>query len=153
MSDKFEKFSIVNSTKDLEKISFSSIKKNEVNIIFDTNFLFVSFQFNVDVIDELRKLFGTKFNLFIYEGTILEIANLETKKTKNKNIIPLIGKMLKLYSFKIIKSTQTYIDDQILENLTTYIYIATNDKELRLKIQNQRFKVVYLRQKAYLEVK
>jgi len=151
--DKFEKFSIEKSTIDLKKINFLDIKKDEVNIIFDTNFLFVTFVFNVDVISEIRKLFGSKFNLFIYAGTISELSNLEKKKTKNKKYIPLIIKMLHLYNFTIINSKKTYIDDQIMENLDHKILIATNDKELRLKIQSERFKVIYLRQKAYLEVK
>jgi len=153
MTDKFTKFSIENSILDLEKINFNKIDKNQTNIIFDTNFLFVTFQFNVDIISEIRKLFGSKFNLFIYEGTISELTNLEKKKTKNKRFLPLIIKMLKIYNFKIIKSEQTYIDEQIMSNLDKNFLIATNDKELRQKIQKKRFKVIYLRQKSYLEVK
>ncbi len=153
MSEKFEKFFIEKSIIDLEKINFNKIDKNQTNIIFDTNFLFVTFQFNVDIISEIRKLFGSKFNLFIYEGTISELTNLEKKKTKNKRFLPLIIKMLKIYNFKIIKSEQTYIDEQIMSNLDKNFLIATNDKELRQKIQKKRFKVIYLRQKSYLEVK
>jgi len=152
-STKFEKFTIEKATIDLEKVDFDKIDRSKTNIIFDTNFLFVTFQFNVDVIAELRNLFGSKFKLFIYAGTILELENLEKKKTKNKRFIPLIIKMLHLYNFKIINSNQTYIDDQIEENLDKDFLIATNDKELRIKIQLKRFKVIYLRQKSYLEVK
>jgi len=153
MVEKFERFSIDKSIIDLEKIEFNNINKTENNIIFDTNFLFVTFQFNIDILSELEKFFGKKYNLYIYEGTITELSNLEKKKTKNKRFIPLIVKMLKIYNFKIIKSQIEYIDDQILKNLDKDVLIATNDKELRQLIQKKNFKVIYLRQKSYLEIK
>ena len=153
MAEKFEKFKFRESIQSIDKINFLDIDKSKTNIIFDTNFLFVTFEFKVDVIEEIKKLIGSDYYLYIYEGTILELENIERKKDKNRHFLPLISKMLKLYNFKIIKSKKEYIDDQILENLDENIIIATNDKELRQTIFSRRFKVLYLRQKAYLEIK
>lgn len=153
MSEKLEKFTIANSIIDLEKVEFCDILKTKNPIIFDTNFLFVTFDFKIDIISELKKVTGGNYNLFIYEGTIDELMSIERKREKNKKFLPLIIKMLHLYNFKIIKSNEKYIDNQILSNLNQDILIATNDKELRQKIWKKNFRVLYLRQKQYLEVK
>ncbi len=153
MQEKFEKKSIEEIRTKIKEIEFKDIKNDEkIPIIFDTNFLFVTFQFNIDIIDELIRLFGNKYQLFIYEGTIKELSNLEKKKTKNKMYIPLIAKMLQLYNFQIIKSNKEYIDEQILDNVKSKIIIATNDKLLRLEIKKNGGKVLFLRQKKYLEL-
>jgi len=150
---KLEPFRVENSTINLERIDFEEIL-NEINpIIFDTNFLFTTFEFNVDVISELKRLVGSKFSLYIYEGTIEELKNIEKKKEKNKKYLPLIIKMLKVYNFKIIRSKIAYIDEQILSNLNKKVLVATNDKELRELIHAQQFRILYLRQKSYLEIK
>lgn len=153
MAEKFERFTIKNSIINLEKVDFNDVKSSKNPIIFDTNFLFVPFEFKVDVIGEILRLVSSNFNLFIYEGTISELEAIEKKKDKNKKFLPLIITMLKNYNFKIIKSQISYIDEQILSNLNKNVLIATNDKQLRLKIQKERFKVLYLRQKMYLEIK
>ncbi len=57
------------------------------------------------------------------------------------------------YNIKIISSKKKYIDEQILENLNEKIIVATNDKELRQKILSESCRVVYMRQKRYLELK
>lgn len=153
MTEKFERFTIKNSIIDLEKVDFKYVVSVKNPIIFDTNFLFVPFEFKVDVIGEILRLVSSSFNLFIYEGTISELEAIEKKKDKNKKFLPLIITMLKNYNFKIIKSQISYIDEQILSNLNKNVLIATNDKQLRLKIQKERFKVLYLRQKRYLEIR
>ncbi len=151
--EKFEPFTIKNSTFDLKKIEFSEILKEKTPIIFDTNFLFTTFQFKIDVIAEIKKLVGNNFALYIYEGTIGELESVERKKDKNKHFLPLIVKMLHLYDFKIINSSQTYIDDQIMGNANNDVIVATNDKELRQRLWSVPCRVMYLRQKAYLEIK
>lgn len=153
MTEKFEKFTVEKSTLDLEKVDLDYVKKTKNPIIFDTNFLFVTFQFNVDIISELRRVISSKYNLYIYEGTIDELMSVERKKDKNKQYLPLIVKMLHIYDFKIIKTKEKYIDAQIISNLDRDILIATNDKELKLEIQEKGFRVMYLRQKSYLEIK
>lgn len=152
MSEKFKPFKIEDYETNLEKIDFKDVIKEKNPIIFDTNFLFVTFEFKIDVIAELKKIISSNFTLFIYEGTLSELKNIEKKKEKNKKFLPLIMKMLHLYNFKIIKSNQTYIDDQILENINSNILVATNDKELRTTIRKSGKKVLYMRNKSYLEI-
>jgi hypothetical protein len=152
MTEKLERFDISSVKSELKTIDFESVKKTIKPIIFDTNFLFVTFQFRIDIIEELEKIVGKTFNLFIYEGTISELANLQKKKTPNKKFLPLIGTMLKRYNFRMIKSDATYIDDQILENVDRDVLIATNDKILKQKIQELGGKGILVRQKNFLEL-
>lgn len=56
--EKFEKFTIENATIDLDRVKFNDILEVRNPIIFDTNFLFVTFSFNVDLIAEIEKLVG-----------------------------------------------------------------------------------------------
>jgi len=151
--DKFKKFSIDNYKEEFLFVSFDDILVTKNPIIFDTNFLFITFEFKIDVISEIRKIIAGDFNLFIYEGTIKELKDIEKYKTKNKKFLPLIMAMFKKYNFKVISSDEKYVDAQILSNLNSKVILATNDKALRLEIWKKRFKVLYLRQKAYLEIK
>lgn len=151
-SEKFEKVKFSDMVIDLKRVDFSDILELKNPIVFDTNFLFVTFSFKIDIISEVRKVIGSDYSLFIYEGTLGELCSVERKGDKNKKFLPLIARMLKIYGFKIIKSEKHYIDDQILENLDKRVVVATNDKELRLSIQKEGFKVLYLRQKSYLEM-
>lgn len=150
---KLKPFTIENSTFNLERINFDEVLNSNKPIIFDTNFLFVTFAFKIDIIEELKRVVGPNFSLFIYEGTIEELKSVEKQKDKNKAFLPLIVKMLQIYNFKIIKSHIKYIDEQILSNLNKNVLIATNDKELRELIHAQKFRVLYLRQKSYLDIK
>ena len=61
--------------------------KNLQNIIFDTNFLFITFQFKIDLIDEIKRVINKKSRFFIYKSTLDELDNLsQKKKPKAKNI-------------------------------------------------------------------
>lgn len=153
MSEKFEKFQFKNAIIDIGKVDFKDILKTRKPIIFDTNFLFITFEFKIDIIGEIKRIIGGEFNLFIYEGTLSELENIEKKKDKNKKFLPLIVTMLKRYNFKIIKSDKTYIDDQILNNVNDLVIVATNDKELRARCWKKCQKIMYMRQKSYLEIK
>ncbi len=150
---KFEPFTIEKATLNIGRVDFKDILKTKNPIIFDTNFLFIPFSFKIDIISEIQNLVGKTFTLYIYEGTIDELKAIEKKKDKNKHFLPLIVKMLHLYKFKIIKSDEKYIDKQILSNLNQDVLVATNDKKLRFELQKNLNKVMYLRQKSYLEIK
>ena len=151
--EKFERFTIQKELIDIKTIEFDEIIRYKQPIVFDTNFLFVTFEFRIDVIQQIEKLVGNNHKLFIYQGTIDELQGIEKKKDKNKKFLPLIMKMLKLYNFKIIKSNIKHIDDQIINDLNKKVIIATNDKELRHRIWDEGGRILYMRQKSYLEIK
>lgn len=151
--EKFKKERFVNRLEKLPFVDFETVLHDQEPIIFDTNFLFVTFEFRIDIISELHRLVGTNYSLYIYEGTLDELQNIEDKGDKNKKFLPLIAKMLKIYGFKIISSKQSYIDDQILENAPKGVIVATNDANLRKQLWAIPSRVLYMRQKHYLEIK
>ena len=126
--------------------------KNKTKIIFDTNFLFVTFVFKIDVIRELERIFSNSYEIYIYESTIRELENLKKVKSKDRKIIPLIYTFIKKYGLKVIESEKTYTDKVILENLDENYVIATNDFDLRRKIkkENENINFLVLRKKQYL---
>jgi len=152
-SEKFARFDVLTQTKDLQRIDFDVILDDKRPIIFDTNFLFVTFEFKIDVVYEIERLVGATHSFYIYEGTIDELLVLEKRGDKNKKFLPLITRMLKIYNFKVIKSNESYIDKQVLSNLNDKVIIATNDKMLRQQIWDGAYRVIYMRQKKYFELK
>jgi len=150
---RYEPYSFDRKTVNLPRVVFKDLLKARNPIIFDTNFLFVPFEFKIDIISQIQKLTGAHYTFYIYEGTLLELKNIERKKDKNKNFLPLITTMFEKYNFKIITSDKEYIDDQILDDADKGVLVATNDKELRQLLWKIPARVLYMRQKSYLEIK
>ena len=134
-----------------------SNSKKEV-LVFDTNFLFVPFEFKVEIISEIKNILGNSVTFAIVEETIEELEAIEKKGDKNKKFLPLISTLLKRYEFSIIQSNyqkhkkNTYVDD-ILYALPNTFVIATNDKELKQRLWKIPKKVIFMRQMSYLDIK
>jgi len=150
--EKFEKILISDKLKDVEMVDFKEILKDPFPVILDTNFLFIAFQFKIDLISELRRVVAGNCKLYLYQGTITELQTIEDKGEKNKKFLNLISTFIHRYEIKVIKSYETYIDKQMMENVSRDVYIATSDKELRFKLKRAGSKVVFLRQKKYLDI-
>lgn len=150
--EKLIKFSLREQLDKLPVVDYSEVKTANRAVVCDTNFLFTTFEFKLDVIAEFKRLVGSTFNLYIFEGTCHELLKIETQTTKNKRFLPLIAKMLQLYNFSIISSEQDYVDKDILELVQQPVLVATNDKPLRQYLIKKGVKVVYLRQKNHLEI-
>jgi rRNA-processing protein FCF1 len=147
-------FELTEIKKKFEILNIKNIDFEKQNIIFDTNFLFLTFQFKFDIIRELERIFGFNYRLLVFEGSFNELERLNKRKSKNRKLIPVIIKMLEFYNFKIISSIHTYVDNDILKNLDKRIIVATNDKLLKRKILNEKknVKILYMRKKSYLKL-
>lgn len=136
----------------IDRIDIKDIEGNN-NIVFDTNFLFVTFLYDIDIIRELEKNFGINYSLYIFEGTLSELEKVNQKKDKKrKKSLPLVRKFLELYNFKIINSSNTYVDSDFIQNHDKGLIFATSDKALKKKLREKSAKVLFLRQKSYLEL-
>lgn len=121
-------------------------------IIIDTNFFMVPFQFNVDVIDELQKKLPS-YKLIAPSCVIDELYGL---KHNSKGKTRLNAGM----ALKLAKSSPVEIKDiSLLENETVddallriSEVLATNDIELKKRAKENGISVVYLRQKKYIAV-
>ncbi|MBR3113191.1 MAG: twitching motility protein PilT [Methanobrevibacter sp.] len=121
-------------------------------VVIDTNFFMVPFQFNVDVITELEKLLPS-YKLTTPSFVINELKGL---KNNNKGKIRLNANL----ALKLANSSKVEIKDiSLLENetvddalLRVSEVLATNDIELKKRAKDKGITVAYLRQKKYIAV-
>ena len=121
-------------------------------VVIDTNFFMVPFQFNVDIITELENLLPS-YKLTTPSFVINELKGL---KNNNKGKIRLNANL----ALKLANSSKVEIKDiSLLENetvddalLRVSEVLATNDAELKNRAKNKGITVAYLRQKKYIAV-
>ena len=121
-------------------------------VVIDTNFFMVPFQFNVDVITELEKLLPS-YKLTTPSFVINELKGL---KRNNKGKTRLNANL----ALKLANSSKIEIKDiSLLENetvddalLRVSEVLATNDIELKNRAKDKGITVAYLRQKKYIAV-
>ena len=121
-------------------------------VVIDTNFFMVPFQFNVDVITELEKLLPS-YKLTTPSFVINELKGL---KKNNKGKTRLNANL----ALKLANSSKVEIKDiSLLENetvddalLRVSEVLATNDIELKKRAKDKGITVAYLRQKKYIAV-
>lgn len=121
-------------------------------VVIDTNFFMVPFQFNVDIIDELEKALPS----YKLTTPIFVINELKGLKRNNKGKIRLNADL----ALKLANSSNIEIKDISLENnetvddalLRVSEVLATNDIELKKRARKKGITVVYLRQKKYIAI-
>ena len=121
-------------------------------VVIDTNFFMVPFQFNVDVITELENSLPS-YKLTTPSFVINELKGL---KNNNKGKIRLNANL----ALKLANSSKVEIKDiSLLENetvddalLRVSEVLATNDIELKKRAKDRGITVAYLRQKRYIAV-
>ena len=121
-------------------------------VVIDTNFFMVPFQFNVDIITELEKVLPS-YKLTTPSFVINELKGL---KKNNKGKIRLNANL----ALKLANSSKVEIKDiSLLENetvddalLRVSEVLATNDIELKKRAKAKGITIVYLRQKNYITV-
>lgn len=121
-------------------------------VVIDTNFFMVPFQFNVDIIDELEKALPS----YKLTTPIFVINELKGLKRNNKGKIRLNADL----ALKLAISSNIEIKDISLENnetvddalLRVSEVLATNDIELKKRARKKGITVAYLRQKKYIAI-
>ncbi len=121
-------------------------------IVIDTNFFMVPFQFNVDIITELENLLPS-YKLTTPSFVINELKGL---KRNSKGKVRLNANL----ALKLANSSKVEIKDiSLLENetvddalLRVSEVLATNDIELKNRAKEKGITIVYLRQKKYIAV-
>ena len=125
---------------------------NSKEVVIDTNFFMVPFQFNVDIITELEKLLPS-YKLTTPSFVINELKGL---KKNNKGKTRLNANL----ALKLANSSKVEIKDiSLLENetvddalLRVSEVLATNDIELKNRAKDKGITVAYLRQKKYIAI-
>ena len=121
-------------------------------VVIDTNFFMVPFQFNVDVITELENTLPS-YKLTTPSFVINELKGL---KRNNKGKTRLNANL----ALKLANSSKVEIKDISLLEIETVDdallrvseVLATNDIDIKNRAKNKGITVVYLRQKKYIAV-
>ncbi|PLW79651.1 twitching motility protein PilT [Candidatus Woesearchaeota archaeon] len=136
-----------------------------LKVILDTNFLFIPFQFNVDIFIEIDRIIEEKYELFILKETLDELDFLiEKEKGKNKQNAVLAKKLAMSKNIPVLdvsKQKDLYITDISKNNKVDDLLVALSDKdhlvatldlELKKRIRKKGSKILYLRSKDHLEI-
>lgn len=125
-----------------------------INVVLDANFLFVPFQFRVDIFEHLGKMFG-KFEPIVLSTTLEELRNISERKSTKIQTLALSALELtrKCKIVKVEREKGESFDDVLIRvaNERKYL-VATIDQTLRKKLRKKGIATVFLREKSHLEV-
>lgn len=125
-----------------------------VKVILDSNFLFVPFQFKIDIFSELERLLG-KVEPIVLSTTIAELEDLARKGSSKmaKQALAALELARKCSEWYVETFLKESCDDIILRfaELEGCI-VATNDAVLRRRLRKAKIPVVYVRQRSHLEI-
>jgi len=125
-----------------------------IKVIFDANFLFIPFQFKIDIFDELEALIG-RFEPIILSTTLKELESLSKKrkvKIRNQALAALdLTKKCKIIDME--KNLEESFDDVVLRVAKKWgCPVATNDRTLRKRLREADVAVIFLRQRSRLGI-
>ena len=124
-------------------------------VILDSNFLFIPLRFGVDVFEELQRLFGRPILCIIPTPIIAELRllRLDAQPSFKKEINFALGLTDRCKVINEDVGPGETVDDVLIRiALETGYPVATNDADLRQRLREVGIPVVYLRQRAFLEI-
>ncbi len=130
-------------------------KKQPLRIIIDSNALFVSLQFKIDIRSELERLIGKNFKLIVLSPVKKELQILTEKSSPKtrKNATFALNIAEKFTYVKIKGKPHELTDDAILRIAQQWnAPVFTNDKLLRERLRDISVPVIYVREKSRLEI-
>lgn len=122
-------------------------------VLLDTNFLLIPGQFNVDIFNELDRFLGSQIELEILENSLNELQNiLKTASGADKEAVRLALSLIEKKGVKIRETFKTgHVDDMIVDVANDYQAVCTQDMVLTERIHKKNVKVIFMKQKKYLD--
>ena len=126
-----------------------------IKVIFDSNFLFVPPQFQLDIFEELTNLLNQRVEPVLLSPThreLLKIAEKGSPKMRKQASLALkLAEKCRL--IQVEKGLEETHDDVIVRVAAEWrCLVATNDRELRKRLRNKGVTVIFLRQRRRLEL-
>lgn len=130
------------------------LEKAKVQVILDSNALFVPLQFKIDIFEELKNLLKANIEPILLLSVRKELEKLARHgapsiRKKASYALQLTEKC------KLIETNEkiTSPDDDIVKFASKWkIPVFTNDKMLRKRLRDINVPVIYVRQKSHLEI-
>jgi rRNA-processing protein FCF1 len=121
---------------------------DKIKILLDTNFLLTMVRNKIFGLEQLKEKLPVEF--YTLSRVLIELQGLGKNDKKIKREVELVNKILELNSVKVIDSLMVSVDDELVKLSKDYI-IATNDKELRIKVHKNGGKTVFIRSLTYID--
>lgn len=118
-----------------------------MKVVLDTNFLIDSVRFKIDIMTELA---GNE--LFVLDENIREIGKLAGTKSKEAPLAKLALAFIAGGKIGVLKSPDKVTDQSLVEYAKQGYAIATHDRILKDKVKAAGSKVVFIRQKKYVDM-
>jgi len=131
------------------------LDRHQVAVLLDSNFLFIPLRFGVDIFEELRRLLGENIKCLVTRPVLKELDLLRRgAKPGFLKEIRFAKKMAeKCEVFEDSLRTGETVDQSLVRvAIEQGFNVATNDAELRKALKKEGVSVVFLRQRAFLEV-
>jgi len=126
-----------------------------VRVILDSNFLFVPFQFKIDIFDELEALVG-RFEPLVLSTTLEELRSLSDGKNPEKVRRQALSALELTKRCRLVdmeKKAEENFDDVIVRVAREWkCPVATNDRMLRKRLRKAGVATIFLRQRSRLEI-
>jgi len=121
-----------------------------MQVILDTNFLMLAYQFKIDIFGELDRVLPK--NEFIISSKILnELEKISESSKRDKLAARFALKLIKDKKVKIQKSNEK-VDDWILDYAkNNKAIVCTNDLDLKERLKTNGIRVIGLRGKTRID--
>ena len=126
-----------------------------VKVILDSNFLFIPSQFQIDIFEGLMALLNQKFEPIILSPTRKELQRIAESGPPKMRRQALLALRLaeKCRVVEVEQGFRETPDDVIARVAAEWrCPVATNDRALRKRLRDNNVPIVYLRQRARLEM-
>ncbi len=120
-------------------------------VAFDTNMLLNIARFKVDVFSEAKTLLGNNVEFVVPKQVFNEVSLLCNSRGKVGVEARLAKKLLLMRKVSVVEVDAESADDA-LKKLSKKAIIATNDKELKDSVRKMNGRVLFLRQRKFLEL-
>ncbi len=126
--------------------------KDKKRVILDSNFLMLPFQFNVDISNEIERILGGGYRIYVPREVLNELNYLSVKAEKHRD--RKMAKMALKFArrFDTIEGGDKDADGAIIALAEKDVIVCTNDKALKNRLREIQIPVIYLRQKSKLEI-
>ena len=123
---------------------------DKIKILFDTNFLLTMVRHKIHGFEELKQKLACEF--FTLSRVEYELKVLAKNDKKIKKEVAIVEQILKNNKVKTIDSLSEDVDSELVKYSKEGYVIATNDKQLRDRIRNEKGKTIYVRSLTYVDV-
>jgi len=129
--------------------------REPVKVILDSNALFVSLQFKIDIFNDLERLLNRSFELILLSPVKRELETLAEKGSPKmrKNASYALKLAEKCKYVEVDASASALTDDIIVKIAKKWGFpVFTNDRQLKKRLRDISVPVIYVRQKSRLEI-